>query len=107
MLYDPKWESETKPVSAVKNLLIQARSLIEKEENWCQGTQFKAKPDGGLRYCALGAIWERSDNDLALATEAQRAVEFAMNGVPITFYNDFSTHVWVVAAFDKAIAAVD
>ncbi len=107
MLYDPKWESETKPVSAVKNLLIQARALIEKQENWCRGNHFKEKPGGGMSYCAQGALWDRCNNNLALATEAQNAVEHAMNDFPITFFNDTSDHASVVAAFDKAIAAVD
>lgn len=80
-----------------REVLIAARKLIEKEENWCQGAWNRYG-----RHCAHGAILAATD-DGDLMEAATDAFEGAA-GWPILGFNDRSTHAEVLAAFDKAIA---
>lgn len=104
MLFDPKWEVETKP--STKEVLIEARKLITDPNDWHQGAY---TCDG--RMCSLAAIWTAMGMTINEALRldssvpAERALEEAMGGAFVGHFNDERTHDQVLAAFDRAIAA--
>lgn len=52
MLYDPKWEVETKPENKWRTAFLKASAILE-QTGWCQGTVRSATGE----HCILGAIW--------------------------------------------------
>lgn len=104
----------------VKDILAEARKLIEKPENWCQGhyalsddgADISWSDDSACRRCADGALmYVTRDQTEAEEDEgywaALKAIEAAIgdkSGVKgITVFNDKHTHAEVLAAFDRAI----
>jgi hypothetical protein len=94
----------------VTDILIIARKLIEKEENWTQGA-YARLPDGTPTdedgpsvscYCSLGALSKAGN-----FWTPQKAYDYlyAAMGSSITDFNDTHTHAEVLAAFDAAIEA--
>ena len=104
MLYDPKWEQKTKTKPATA-LLIAARKLIEKRENWCQ----RSFEDGKAR-CMYGAILQASlgmGNDSPVFRAAEKYLcRQVHNGAIVSFNDDRGRkHAEVLAVFDAAIEA--
>jgi hypothetical protein len=86
---------------SAQDVLVKARALIEKPENWCQ-KRFYMIDDAGraVAWCAVGAL-EEFDPRLGCAYEALLA---ATGCKCISDFNDAHTHSEVLAAFDRAIA---
>lgn len=93
-------------------VLIDARKLIEKPENWCQGWVARAA-DGSMRtsdsddavsFCMVGAITRAGGGDDFATTDKYRRL---MLGESVSFgdFNDTHTHAEVLAAFDRTIEA--
>ena len=104
---------------SVKDVLVAARKIIEKPEDWTTGSWGKTvdgrsvgwnAPDCVCR-CAEGAIryanWQRA-KDYREVQLAERALARAFFGGPTpqcpATFNDNASHAEVLAAFDKAIA---
>lgn len=92
-------------VPTTLDILIGARKLIEKPENW-----LNRAPTGSNRNCAATAIWKtrgsKRDPDLERAGyQAYDALADAMGVKIVADFNDTHTHAEVLAAFDKAIEA--
>lgn len=86
---------------STKQILIDARKLIEKPENWIQGD---FKNENGI--CATQSLFQSGVNSEGWFANhpAYRALRNAMGGVnQVCAYNDTHTHAEVLAAFDKAI----
>lgn len=96
-----------------KKFLQHSRSLISKEENWCQGRRKIVKDNGASSFCMLGAmmeveckynvhysIYERAHSLLTQALLTQDC------GPSIMAFNDTCGrwHSEVLKVFDKAIA---
>jgi hypothetical protein len=102
------------------DVLVAARALIAKRENWCRF----ARNDNGA-YCALGAIdmaayggpvlGPDDNNIIAPLADAARAMGFHYdesncgindgNAWLIANFNNSKSHPEVLAMFDRAIAA--
>lgn len=100
------------------DVLVKARALIEKPENWTTGAYVRNAGGSELdtllhedaaRYCASGAItralYEGGDFDIEYEDSVCDIVARAMEGDSIPAFNDSHTHAEVLAAFDKAIEA--
>lgn len=99
--------------STTREILVAARKLIEKPENWCQadyaldktGKSVSCFADEGpdaCAFCSSGAIF-RVAIDSPLLPDARMALVQAMDA-DIAYFNDKHTHAEVLAAFDRAIA---
>lgn len=95
-----------------KDILVGARKRIEKPENWCRG-QYGLDKDGNpcvwhdaVRLCAIGALMYEANTRGVSAIPAERALFAAFGGTEeVSYWNDICTHEFVLAMFDKAIAA--
>ena len=99
---------------SVRDVLIAARKLIEKPENWTQrawardadGTVINSKNGDAVCWCSEGAI-RKFSSDYFTRRSAEMALVKAFDGMayetPAKF-NDSLSHSAVLAAFDKAIA---
>lgn len=91
-------------VPEAARVLIAARKLIEKPENWRQGGYgFSMAP---MPHCALGAMIVASRRESILLAGPARVAEDIMREVVggcIMRFNDTHTHAEVLRAFDKAI----
>lgn len=96
-----------------KEVLIEARKLLEQPEHWTQGVfarNAKGRPvnmtaPDAVCFCISGAIGRASDKD---SQRWQAALDFLCEKIRrknIANFNDTHTHVEVLAALDKAIAA--
>ena len=101
----------------VKQTLIKARSLIEKPENWLQGS-FSCDAEGNhcfateenaVCFCSLGAV-ERAINETIVdygcgadVYAAARELLQVKMGTSAIKFNDSHTHQEVLAKFDEAI----
>jgi hypothetical protein len=84
-----------------RDVLVAARKLIEKPENWVQGV-YRVSCEYGMAYCADGALNAVSPGN---PEGAYTALKAAMKSpVGVVYFNDHHTHAEVLAAFDKAIA---
>ncbi len=97
-------------------LLIEARRLIEKPENWLQrtyardtdGTPVPDTDPSACRFCSKGALYAaafRNRVDEDEEDKASKALDAAVGGRPFVKFNDTHTHAEVLAAFDRAIEA--
>lgn len=79
-----------------KEVLVAARAVIEKPENWCQ----RFWEDGGRRCAAsaVGSVCQSQDE----YNSAYNVLRQQM-GDMVSSFNDTHTHAEVIAAFDKAI----
>jgi hypothetical protein len=92
-----------------RDILIEARKLIEKPEDWNGGGFCKGKH---CAQTAISSVASRSRSALeleksAISTFATAAdIKFETSASPIWVWNDASsrTHADVLAAFDRAIA---
>jgi hypothetical protein len=114
----PAWHATRRPESIGTSIavLVWARQVIADERRWCQGAFARtwlsipvpARSILARRFCALGAI-RRAGRELQLRTrEACMALEWQTIG-PIHDWNDDPkrTHADVIAAFDRAIVALE
>jgi len=101
MLYDPKWEAQIDGgTNSIRDILIRARRLIEREEHWCSD----GMGDGRTR-CAIHAINMAQGAHEALFTDAQEFVEQKLlRGGYLGVFNDTHNHAEVLALFSRAIA---
>lgn len=95
-----------------REVLIEARKLIEKPDGWCRGTDAKDESGRCVRcddpharsFCAVGALARVSDKH-----EFESAYLALRRGLPtrggVATFNDTHTHAEVIAAFDRAIEA--
>lgn len=86
-----------------KQILVAARKLIRKKENWQQG----GYGSGSGPFCASGAIMKVGGK---VGDPAYNLLQRAMgvrskNASSVSSWNDFHTHKKVMAAFTKAIKA--
>lgn len=114
MLYDPKWEVETR-ISPVGRVLIDARRRIESETNWCQTfSEERIGPDGApyVAICAVHAI-RLACQSLFGSDKLEGPAVYALAdvigvdrfGPDVGRWNDTHPHHSVLAAFDRAIVA--
>lgn len=93
-------------------ILIEARKLIEKPENWTQGVDARDSRGiavdydhgGAVCWCAAGAISRIGKMSDAVG-DAERTMRLAIGFGFISSFNDSRTHAEVLAAFDRAIEA--
>ena len=88
-------------LSSTRDVLIAARKLIEKPENWIGA---EPKDYGCAPYCSATAIWK-----IGINRAAQNAYRLLCETMGVANAKDFNdapgrTHTEVLAAFDKAIA---
>jgi hypothetical protein len=101
-------------MNPVTDILVRARKLIEKPENWTQehyarnvaGEQTSTQAADAVCWCAIGAVLRADDTypyseAVGIASDLLRD---AMGMHPADF-NDSHTHPEVLAAFDRAIEA--
>jgi hypothetical protein len=103
---------------SAKQLLVAARAVIEKPENWTQAAYAREGKDGravstnhpdATCFCSIGAVY-RAANDLglprseALSALGEQADKYGY--FTIHSFNDSHTHEEVLALFDDAIAAI-
>lgn len=82
-------------------ILIAARKLIERPENWSSRGW-----GSGRRRCALHAIKSAAGrNKWAAQMAAERAIETTIGINCLGAFNDSHTHAEVLAAFDRATEA--
>jgi hypothetical protein len=90
-----------------KDVLIEARKLIERPEMWGKGRRNVDRPR--YTFCAAECIEAQNSGYTAMgeAFDALFAATGAQPGISIPMWNDDArrTHAEVLAAFDKAIAA--
>jgi len=92
----------------IKQVLIKARNLISKPENWTQravartpeGHRTSALSTNAVCYCAMGALIKiyplyQGSRHIGVLAKAM--------GADVAYYNDNHTHAEVLAMFDKAI----
>lgn len=95
-------------------ILVNARKLIEKEENWTQATMARTADDKpvytthpeAMKFCALGAI--NKAGRLASYESVMSACALLRDTLgrkDVVDFNDSHTHREVIELFDKAIAA--
>jgi hypothetical protein len=93
-------------------ILKAAREKIAKPENWTKGFAARnihghvtaAVARNAVCWCCLGAMWSLNADGYLNAEDAFRA---ATGEDSIANFNDTHTHAEVLAAFDKAIAALE
>ena len=90
----------------VLSILVKARSIIERPQNWCR------RYSEGNAICAVHALqkaWAGMNLTSEVEVDAYRALGTAMgvkepeNGPMMGNWNDTHTHAEVLAAFDRAI----
>lgn len=104
--------TEARTASTVRDVLIEARKLIEKPEQWAHNPGMSGWKN---RHCIITAI----DTIVGMSPSTKQLYELEAGacgairavigeGVRIVAWNDAPgrTHAEVLAAFDKAIAAV-
>lgn len=94
----------------VVECLIDARSLIEKEEDWCKGEYAKTDENGHMRYCALGALFHNhwgKDQWTSIEKQAETALTMAAKELypplSLTEANDKYGHQAALKIYDLAI----
>lgn len=111
----------TQAEESARDVLVAARDLIVKRENWTQGAYARDRlgdrtnSEGGeaVCWCAVGAIrrairlagvhWCEGGSDIYLT--ARGALRRQMYDLDVAVFNDRSEHADVLDAFDRAIAA--
>jgi hypothetical protein len=100
---------------SVREVLVAARKLIEKPENWCQHGYALADDDDGtsplnkraVKWCMAGACYRAAGRPVHFSDpDAIKLLERITSANWIPDWNDAPdrTHAEVLAAFDKAIA---
>lgn len=91
-------------------VLLKARAKIRNKNNWCRGVYYKARGDGGLSYCAVGAIYstENEYNKKSLCISSRAVI--ILNNAAHEMYqmgasdvNDEKGHSAVMKVYKKAI----
>lgn len=59
-------------MKSIRQIRDEAADLLERE-GWCQGNFRQAKPEGGYRYCMIGACREVAGYSTAAAADAYAA----------------------------------
>ena len=112
----------TRAIPPVRRLLMDAKALIARPENWCKGTYATSAKDNEVdvfgrsacRFCAEGAIWranhERHQTKFVDADEPTAAIDMLNFWSPVlgdaVGYQDLltTTHPMIMRLFNKAIA---
>lgn len=94
---------------SVVDVLVAARKLIEKEENWCTNAFYR---NNNRSMCADAALYVACGAPRGevfppfyagdLYQEADRALAAVMDD-DVWIFNDRNSHAAVIAAFDRAI----
>lgn len=97
------------------DILVAARAMIEKPENWCQhyvaldanGKPVDSNDRRAVRHCAAGALWAIASFAYPKgACDALNAAAGTPNQLSgFVEFNNTHTHPEVLALFDRAIAA--
>lgn len=107
-LHSEQNDTATVKFNSPKQVLIAARKLIEKPENWTQGKYRRSREDG-MSYCSDGALMQADGvlNSGCLSDSYWEACQLLRDNMfgDVVFFNDTHTHAEVLAAFDKAIEA--
>jgi hypothetical protein len=99
-----------------KEILVEARALIEHPANWTQGELahdrcgYKAHPNEprAVCWCAIGALKKVCDGNYFVERTARVVLDNqarSMFGEDVVDANDRRTHSQVLAIFDEAIRA--
>lgn len=98
-----------------KEILIEARKLIERPENWTQhvfardenGKAVSMFKDSAKCFCMSGAVGRACNNDTAAWDRALDLLKLKVRRSSIAIYNDDPKrkHSDVIKAFDRAIEA--
>ena len=88
-------------VISTLDVLLAARKLIERPENWCQ------RPSDETHFCAMGALGKIAEGSdlLWMAQDALYGALPAGRETGIANFNDTHSHTEVIALFDRAIDA--
>lgn len=95
--------------TTVLDILVAARALIEKPENWLARCPSPYEENTEGKRCASRAIWTLGERGnaatQAAASDAYKALAAVMGVERVPEWNDTHTHAEVLAAFDRAIEA--
>lgn len=91
----------------VLRVLIEARELIEKPENWHKGSCFSDDKESMCAQGAIARVWLAARDDRGYIGIWHFLDRFVPAGRLASIYNDHptTTHADVLALFDRAIAA--
>lgn len=99
-----------KPELLDYEMLVKARALIEKPENWGQGRNFMRGPyqsdmENADTFCARGALLKVYGFGFSSDLKGKRSFELLREAVGVNpvWYNDSNTHEKVLGMFDRAI----
>jgi hypothetical protein len=92
-------------------VLLEARALIAKPENWTQqavardrfGNGTSVLAENAISFCALGALCRAHGNEMWAGRAFTPLSEEMRPNIPT--FNNSRTHADVLAAFERAIAA--
>lgn len=96
-----------------KQVLIEARRLIEKPESRCidsnaedkYGRTVSAKSAAAVKFCVYGAISRFTSDPYTVTRFIREILEREFKESLITAFNETATHEEVLSLFDRAIAA--
>ena len=101
-------------IPSAKDVLIAARKLIEKPEDWWPGVgratpYHRYGPCAANAICQVGNLYEHCERPIELLAAAMNGESFdRYRALPTIFkFNDTHTHAEVLDAFSRAIAACD
>lgn len=95
-------------------ILIDARALIERRENWCQRVLWLHN-GGSFAFCSRGALIDAADHepaawdinfDVLVILAAALPIDWLPHEIPMTRaveFNNSHSHAEVIAWFDRAI----
>lgn len=98
---------------STSQVLQEARARIAQPAGWTKFQSFRSNPEGGIRYCAWGALC-LPPLEPVFHTPAQRAAVAALAGalppgyICIATYNDEvgTTQADILALYDRALTLV-
>jgi len=102
----------TRAIPPVRRLLMDAKALIAKPENWCKGTYARSAKNNSVnvhswracKFCPSGALFHAAGTWDLYEHPAPRLLRESI-GQPIISFNDAptTTHPMIMRLFNKAI----
>ncbi len=102
-------------MKAIKEILIEARDLIEDPDHWTQGAFAKgsfgnpvaSESEYAESWCAAGAILKAVGGGESYDRDPYSFLAGVMGAKCVPAFNDQHTHPEVIEAFDRAIDQLD